>query len=137
VAATPDGRTAATLLADGGISPAQGRDREGPTAVLRSAAKLDQREASNGCLLNVKLAPQSVEGEAGLRNLLALVQAYFALGGQHIQFNVIDAQTLREAQRHPERHSDLIVRVAGFSVQFTTIDPILQEDIIARTEHGT
>jgi len=135
VAATPDGRTAKMLLADGGISPAQGRDRRGPTAVIRSAARLDQREASNGTLLNIKLSPQSVVGEAGLENLAALVRTYFDLGGQHIQFNVINSAVLRDAQRHPERHRDLVVRVAGFSVLFTTIDPVLQEDIIERTEH--
>jgi pyruvate formate-lyase/glycerol dehydratase family glycyl radical enzyme len=135
VAATPDGRTANMLLADGGISPAQGRDRKGPTAVIRSAAKLDHREASNGTLLNLKLSPDSVAGEAGLGNLTALIRTYFQLGGQHVQFNVVDSALLREAQRHPERHRDLVVRVAGFSVLFTSIDPVLQEDIIERTEH--
>jgi formate C-acetyltransferase len=135
VAATPDGRTAKMLLADGGISPAQGRDRRGPTAVIRSAARLDHREASNGTLLNIKLSPQSVAGEAGLDNLAALIQTYFQLGGQHIQFNVINSAILREAQRHPEQYRDLVIRVAGFSVLFTTIDPVLQEDIIERTEH--
>lgn len=135
VAATPDGRTARMLLADGGISPAQGRDRRGPTAVIRSAARLDHREASNGTLLNIKLSPQSVAGEAGLENLVALIRTYFQLGGQHVQFNVISSAILREAQRHPEKHRDLVVRVAGFSVLFTAIDPVLQEDIIERTEH--
>jgi pyruvate-formate lyase len=135
VAATPDGRTAKMLLADGGISPAQGRDRRGPTAVIRSAARLDHREASNGTLLNIKLSPQSVAGESGLDNLAALVRTYFQLGGQHVQFNVINSTMLREAQRHPEQHRDLVVRVAGFSVLFTTIDRVLQEDIIERTEH--
>jgi formate C-acetyltransferase len=136
VAATPDGRTASMLLADGGISPAQGRDRRGPTAVIASAARLDQREATNGTLLNVKLSPQAVAGEQGLDNLIALIRTYFELGGQHIQFNVVTARKLREAQVRPELHRDLIVRVAGFSVLFTAIDPLLQEDIIARTEHA-
>jgi len=135
VAATPDGRTARMLLADGGISPAQGRDRRGPTAVIRSAARLDHREASNGTLLNIKLSPQSVAGEPGLENLVALIRTYFQLGGQHVQFNVIDSAILRDAQRHPEQYGDLVVRVAGFSVLFTTIDRLLQEDIIERTEH--
>ena len=135
VAATPDGRTATMLLADGGISPAQGRDRRGPTAVIRSAARLDHREASNGTLLNIKLTPQSVAGESGLDNLAALIRTYFQLGGQHVQFNVINSTVLREAQRHPEQYRDLVVRVAGFSVLFTTIDRVLQEDIIERTEH--
>ena len=135
VAATPDGRTARMLLADGGISPSQGRDRRGPTAVIRSAARLDHREASNGTLLNIKLSPQSVAGEPGLENLVALIRTYFQLGGQHVQFNVIDSAILRAAQRHPEQYGDLVVRVAGFSVLFTTIDRVLQEDIIERTEH--
>ncbi len=135
VAATPDGRTAKMLLADGGISPAQGRDRRGPTAVIRSAARLDHREASNGTLLNIKLNPQSVAGESGLENLAALIQTYFQLGGQHIQFNVIHSDVLRAAQCHPEQYRDLVVRVAGFSVLFTAIDRVLQEDIIERTEH--
>jgi formate C-acetyltransferase len=135
VAATPDGRTARMLLADGGISPSQGRDRRGPTAVIRSAARLDHREASNGTLLNIKLSPQSVGGESGLENLVALIRTYFQLGGQHVQFNVIDSAILRDAQQHPEQYGDLVVRVAGFSVLFTTIDRVLQEDIIERTEH--
>lgn len=135
VPATPDGRTSSMLLADGGISPAQGRDRRGPTAVIRSAARLDHREASNGTLLNIKLSPQSVAGELGLGNLVALIQTYFQLGGQHVQFNVINSAVLRDAQEHPEQYRDLVVRVAGFSVLFTTIDPVLQEDIIERTEH--
>jgi formate C-acetyltransferase len=135
VAATPDGRTARMLLADGGISPSQGRDRRGPTAVIRSAARLDHREASNGTLLNIKLSPQSVAGDSGLENLVALIRTYFQLGGQHVQFNVIDSAILRDAQQHPEQYGDLVVRVAGFSVLFTTIDRVLQEDIIERTEH--
>jgi formate C-acetyltransferase len=135
VAATPDGRTARMLLADGGISPAQGRDRRGPTAVIRSAAKLDHREASNGTLLNIKLSPESVAGEAGIENLAALIRTYFQLGGQHVQFNVINSAVLRDAQAHPEQYRDLVVRVAGFSVLFTSIDRVLQEDIIERTVH--
>jgi formate C-acetyltransferase len=135
VAATPDGRTARMLLADGGISPAQGRDRHGPTAVLRSAARLDHLESSNGTLLNLKLSPLSVAGEGGLENLAALVRTYFTLGGQHVQFNVVSSAVLRAAQKHPEQYRDLVVRVAGFSVLFTTIDRVLQEDIIERTEH--
>ncbi len=135
VGATPDGRTARMLLADGGISPAQGRDRRGPTAVVKSAAKLDHLESSNGTLLNIKLSPQSVAGETGLENLAALIRTYFQLGGQHVQFNIVSSDVLREAQAHPEEHRDLVVRVAGFSVLFTTIDRVLQEDIIERTEH--
>jgi formate C-acetyltransferase len=97
---------------------------------------LDHREASNGTLLNIKLSPQSVAGEAGLDTLSALIRAYFQLGGQHVQFNIISSAVLRDAQQHPEQHRDLVVRVAGFSVLFTTIDRVLQEDIIERTEHN-
>jgi formate C-acetyltransferase len=135
VPATPDGRTRASLLADGGISPTQGRDRRGPTAVIRSAARLDQRQASNGALLNLRLSRDCVAGEEGTDRLIALVSAYFHLGGQHIQFNVVDTATLRDAQAHPEDYPNLLVRVAGFSVFFTAIDKVLQEDVIARTEH--
>jgi pyruvate-formate lyase len=135
IPATPDGRKRESLLADGGISPAQGRDRRGPTAVIRSAARLDQREASNGALLNLKLSRDSVAGAEGTDRLIALVTAYFRLGGQHIQFNVVDADTLRDAQVHPEDYPNLLVRVAGFSVLFTAIDKVLQDDVIARTEH--
>jgi formate C-acetyltransferase len=103
--------------------------------VIRSAAKLDHREASNGTLLNIKLSPESVAGEAGLENLAALIRTYFQLGGQHVQFNVIDSAVLRDAQAHPEQYRDLVVRVAGFSVLFTSIDRVLQEDIIERTVH--
>jgi formate C-acetyltransferase len=136
VGATPDGRFRETLLADGGISPAQGRDRNGPTAVIRSAARLDHLEATNGALLNLKLNPDSVTGEEGTQNLVALIRSYFKMGGQHIQFNIISSKTLRDAQKHPEDHPNLIVRVAGFSVLFTAIDTVLQNDIIERTEHN-
>ncbi|MGD0265803.1 MAG: pyruvate formate lyase family protein [Candidatus Methylomirabilota bacterium] len=135
VGATADGRKREMLLADGGVSPAQGRDKHGPTAVLKSVAKLDHRMAHNGTLLNVKFHPSAIAGDAGTGNLLALVRTFFQLNGQHIQFNVVSTETLRDAQAHPERYADLVIRVAGFSVFFTTVDKVLQEDIIARTEH--
>jgi formate C-acetyltransferase len=135
VGATPDGRTSKMLLADGGISPAQGRDRNGPTATIRSAARLDQSEASNGALLNIKLHPEAVSGEKGTDALVSLVETYFNLGGQHIQFNVVGADVLRDAQENPDNYRNLVVRVAGFSVFFTAIDNVLQNDIIERTEH--
>lgn len=135
VDATADGRKREMLLADGGVSPAQGRDKHGPTAVLKSVAKLDHRMAHNGTLLNVKFHPSAIAGDAGTGNLLALVRTFFELNGQHIQFNVVSTETLRDAQAHPERYADLVIRVAGFSVFFTTVDKVLQEDIIARTEH--
>ncbi len=132
--ATPDGRKQETLLADGGCSPAQGRDRSGPTAIVRSVAKIDQYRIPNGTLLNIKLHPSLLESDQGVSSLISLVETYFMMKGQHIQFNVVSAETLREAQEHPERFGDLVVRVAGFSVYFTALDRVLQEDIIRRTE---
>jgi pyruvate-formate lyase len=114
--ATPDGRKAWTLLSEG-ISPVQGGDRQGPTAVLKSAAKMDHVR-TGGTLLNQKFTPRLLEGEKGIDNLAHLVRTYFKLGGHHIQFNVVDAATPRDAQAHPENHRDLIVRVAGYSDYF-------------------
>lgn len=131
--ALPDGRKAGTPLSEG-ISPVQGADRCGPTAVLRSAAKMDHAR-TGGTLLNQKFTPQILENEAGLDHLVQLVRAYFRLDGHHIQFNVVDAATLREARAHPELHRDLIVRVAGYSDYFCDLSDALQEEIIARTEH--
>jgi formate C-acetyltransferase len=131
--ATPDGRPAGSPLSEG-ISPVQGADRLGPTAVLRSAAKMDHARTC-GTLLNMKLSPGLVEGEEGIEKLAHLVRAYFKLGGHHLQFNVVRADTLRDAQARPEEHRDLIVRVAGYSDYFCDLPPSLQEEIIARTEH--
>jgi trans-4-hydroxy-L-proline dehydratase len=133
VGATPDGRKAGTPLSEG-ISPVQGGDRQGPTAVLKSAAKMDHVR-TGGTLLNQKLTPRLLEGEGGLENLVQLVRTYFRLDGHHIQFNVVDAETLRAAQRSPEQYRDLIVRVAGYSDYFCDLTLALQEEIIARTEH--
>jgi formate C-acetyltransferase len=130
--ATPDGRHAWEPLSDG-ISPTQGADRHGPTAVIQSAAKLDHAR-TGGTLLNQKFSPRLVEGESGLDHLAHLVRAYFKLDGHHIQFNIVTAETLREAQREPEKHRDLIVRVAGYSDYFCDLTPGLQGEIIARTE---
>jgi formate C-acetyltransferase len=132
--ATPDGRKAAEPLSEG-ISPVQGADRKGPTAVLRSAAKMDHVR-TGGTLLNQKFTPQILEDDTGLRGLVSLIRSYFGLGGHHIQFNVVDAATLRAAQREPARHRDLIVRVAGYSDYFCDLGETLQNEIIARTEHG-
>ena len=133
VGATPDGRRKAMLLADGGCSAAQGRDRAGPTAIMRSVSKIDPYRIPNGMLLNVKLSPGLIKDESGLDNLISLIEGYFALEGQHVQFNVLSTETLRRAQSAPEEHRDLLVRVAGFSVYFVGLDRILQEDIIQRT----
>ncbi|HVP57929.1 MAG TPA: trans-4-hydroxy-L-proline dehydratase [bacterium] len=131
--ATPDGRRAWAPLSEG-ISPVQGADRKGPTAVLKSASKLDHAR-TGGTLLNQKFTPSLLEGEKGIANLAHLVRGYFALGGHHIQMNVVTAETLREAQVHPEKHRDLIVRVAGYSDYFCDLAKTLQDEIIARTEH--
>jgi trans-4-hydroxy-L-proline dehydratase len=133
--ATPDGRKAYEAHSDG-ISPAQGADRHGPTAVIQSAARMDHAR-TGGTLLNQKFTPKVVEGDEGLDHLLHLVRSYFKLDGHHIQFNVVTAETLRKAQAHPEQYRDLIVRVAGYSDYFCDLTPALQEEIIARTEQTT
>lgn len=133
IGATPDGRRAGMPLSEG-ISPVQGADRHGPTAVLRSAAKMDHAR-TGGTLLNQKLTPHLLADDAGLDNLVQLIRGYFKLDGHHVQFNVVDAATLREAQQNPEQHRDLIVRVAGYSDYFCNLGRALQDEIIARTEH--
>jgi pyruvate formate-lyase/glycerol dehydratase family glycyl radical enzyme len=135
VGATPDGRRAAQPLSEG-VSPVQGADRHGPTAVLKSVAKMDHVR-TGGTLLNQKFTPALLADEAGLNGLVKLVRGYFGLGGHHIQFNVVDAATLRAAQERPEEHRDLIVRVAGYSDYFCDLGRSLQDEIIARTEHAT
>ena len=131
--ASAEGRLAGKPLSEG-ISPVQGADRHGPTAVLKSAAKLDHLR-TGGTLLNQKFTPSLLSGDEGLDKLVQLVRAYFKLDGHHIQFNVVDAATLRAAQQHPEQHRDLIVRVAGYSDYFCDLSLALQEEIITRTEH--
>lgn len=133
--ATPDGRKAWTPLSEG-ISPVQGADRHGPTAVLKSAGKLDHIR-TGGTLLNQKFTPHLLDGTKGIDSVAALVRGYFRLGGHHIQFNVVDEATLRDAQTHPEQHRDLIVRVAGYSDYFCDLGKALQDEIIARTEHAS
>ncbi len=135
IGATPDGRRAGTPLSEG-ISPVQGADRRGPTAVIRSAAKMDHAR-TGGTLLNQKLTPQLLQNDADLDNLVHLIRTYFKLDGHHIQFNVVDAATLRAAQQNPAEHRDLIVRVAGYSDYFCDLGQALQDEIIARTEHAS
>jgi len=130
--ATPDGRKRGMPLSDG-ISPSQGADRHGPTAVMKSAAAFDHSK-TGGTLLNQKLMPQLLADEAGTDKLGHLIRTYFTLGGHHVQFNVVDGETLRKAQEHPERYKDLIVRVAGYSDYFVDIGRELQDEIISRTE---
>ena len=132
--ASPDGRRKGLPLSEG-ISPVQGADRQGPTAVLKSAAKMDHVK-TGGTLLNMKFSPSLLEGEAGIGNLHSLVRSYFKLDGHHMQFNVVNAAKLREAQAQPEQYRDLIVRVAGYSDYFCDLSLALQEEIIQRTEHS-
>jgi formate C-acetyltransferase len=129
--ATADGRLAGKPLSEG-VSPVQGADHHGPTAVLRSVAKMDQ-ERTGGTLLNQKFTPQVLNTSEGLAGITALVRGYFKLGGHHIQFNVVDAATLRAAQANPEQYRSLIVRVAGYSDYFCDLSRELQEEIITRT----
>ncbi len=131
--ATPDGRKAHMPQSEG-ISPVQGTDRLGPTAVIKSASKMDHLR-TGGTLLNQKFTPSLLNNDEGIENLMHLVRTYFKLDGHHIQFNVISADTLRKAQQNPEQHKDLIVRVAGYSDYFNDLTEELQNEIIARTEH--
>jgi trans-4-hydroxy-L-proline dehydratase len=131
--ASPDGRHAGLPLSEG-ISPVQGADRGGPTAVIQSVAKMDHVR-TGGTLLNLKLTPSLLEGETGLDVILQLVRTHFLLDCHHVQFNVVDAATLHAARKNPEQYRDLIVRVAGYSDYFCDLSPALQEEIITRTEH--
>lgn len=133
--ATPDGRRSGTPLSEG-ISPVQGADRNGPTAVMKSAAKMDHIK-TGGTLLNMKFTPSLVAGEEGIDKLGGLVRGYFKMDGHHVQFNIVRAETLQEAQADPEKHRDLIVRVAGYSDYFCDLSKELQDEIITRTEHGS
>ncbi|MFZ5968313.1 MAG: trans-4-hydroxy-L-proline dehydratase [Bacillota bacterium] len=133
VGATPDGRKAGKPLSEG-ISPVQGADKKGPTAVIKSASKMDHLK-TGGTLLNQKFTPQIVQDQEGLEKLKDLIRAYFKVDGHHIQFNIVSADTLRDAQRNPEKYKNLIVRVAGYSDYFNNLNKGLQDEIIARSEH--
>jgi pyruvate formate-lyase/glycerol dehydratase family glycyl radical enzyme len=135
VGATPDGRRAGAPLSQG-ISPAQGRDRHGPTAAMQSAARLNHVLFSNGSAFNQKLNPAFLRGEKGPRTLSDLLTAYFKLGGMQLQWNLVDREMLQAAQQHPEDHRDLIVRVSGYSAHFTDLERVVQDDIISRMEHA-
>lgn len=132
--ATANGRLAHKPVSEG-ISPEKSADTNGPTAVIKSCAKMDHC-STGGTLLNQKFTPSVVAGEKGLDNMASLIRSYFAMDGHHIQFNVIDKQTLLDAQAHPEEYKDLIVRVAGYSDYFHNLDKALQDEIIARTEQS-
>lgn len=135
VGATPDGRRDGEQLADGGLSPMVGRDKLGPTAILKSVSKLDNYLTSNGSLLNVKFSPKTLEGDEGVNKMVDYLLAFMKLKLQHIQFNVVSADTLKKAKKYPENYKGLVVRVAGYSAFFVELSTEIQDDIIARTEH--
>jgi formate C-acetyltransferase len=132
--ATPDGRRARAWLSEG-VSPVQGHDRKGPTAATRSVAKLDHAR-TNGTLLNIKINPRTVANDRDLKKLAALIRTYFAQGGFHMQFNIVDRNTLRDAMERPEEHRNLLIRVAGYSDYFVLLSRDIQEEILSRAEHG-
>jgi formate C-acetyltransferase len=132
--ATPDGRRAGAWLSEG-VSPVQGHDRKGPTASTRSVAKLDHAR-TNGTLLNLKISPQAVKTDRDLPKLAALIRGYFAQGGHHVQFNIVDRSLLEQAMERPEEHRDLLIRVAGYSDYFTLLSRDIQQEILSREEHG-
>jgi len=132
---TPDGRKACEAVSNG-ISPSNKREGRGPTAVLKSAAKLNHKLVTNGNALNLRLHPSLVRDEEGLKKVASLIRTYFDLGGMHVQFNVVSSEMLRDAQLHPEKYKDLVVRVSGYSAFFIDLGKSIQDDIIARTEFG-
>ncbi len=135
VGALPSGRKAGEPLADN-ASPYPGNDKKGPTATLRSVAKLDAAKLRNGTLLNMRLNPDSVSSPEGLNKMAGLIRGLCDIGCWHVQFNVVDTAVLKDAQKNPEKYSDLLVRVAGYSAYFTQLNKEVQEEIIQRTEHG-
>lgn len=132
--ATPDGRLAGVTLADAILSPFAGTDVNGPLAMLRSATKLDP-VPMRSVQLNMKIHPSAVQGVDGSVKLMNLIKRYFEQGGYHIQFNIVDSEMLRDAQKHPEKYRDLIVRVAGFSAYWVELSRAIQDEIIVRTEY--
>lgn len=132
--ASPNGRLAHVPVSEG-ISPEKGADTHGPTAVIKSCSKMDHL-STGGTLLNQKFTPAVVAGKEGLDHMADLILAYFNMDGHHIQFNVIDRETLIKAQQHPDEYRDLIVRVAGYSDHFRNLSKALQDEIINRTEQS-
>jgi pyruvate formate-lyase/glycerol dehydratase family glycyl radical enzyme len=131
--ATPDGRKAGYMISDG-VSPTQNRDVNGPTAAMKSVARLDHSLCYNGTLYNMKFTPDFFENESRRKKFIGMVDAYFAMGGFHVQFNVVSREILEDAKVNPLQHRDLIVRVAGYSAYFIELDPFVQDEVIARTE---
>ena len=115
---------------------AHGRDRKGPTLAMKSAAKIDYRKVVNGSAFNLKFHPSALRGAEGIEDFTNLVRTYFRIGGQQLQVDVVDAETLRAAQERPEEHQDLLVRVAGYSARFVDLSSAMQEEFIARTEQS-
>ncbi len=135
--ATPDGRLAGEPLADN-VSPSAGTDVNGPTAVLRSVSKIDHSRFVNGNILNLKLHPSMVDSRGNILRLAEMVRTFLVdLKGNQVQFNVVSAEELRKAQQEPDKYRNLIVKVAGYSAYFVTLDEKLQNQVIARTEHRT
>lgn len=133
--ATPDPRKAGAPLADAGLSPCPGTDVNGPTAFILSATRPDHTKM-DAYLLNMKFHPSAIEGLAGSEKFVALNDTFFDLGGYHIQYNIVDSKMLRDAQKHPEKYQDLMIRVAGFTARWVELGPAVQEEIIRRTEYG-
>ena len=133
-AALPDGKKKTEPLADG-ISPNYGADINGPTAAMKSICAIDHVRCGNGVIFNQKITPSAVSTPEGIAKWADMVMGYISLGGGHVQFNIIDAETLRDAMDHPEKHKGLVVRVAGYSAFFNELAPEIQESIIDRTEH--
>jgi pyruvate formate-lyase/glycerol dehydratase family glycyl radical enzyme len=134
--ATPDGRKAGHMLSDG-VSPTQNRDTHGPTAAMKSVARLDHRLCYNGTLYNMKFTPDFFTSSTRREKFLGMVDAYFQMGGFHVQFNVVSREVLEDAKVNPLQHRDLIVRVAGYSAYFIELDPFVQDEVIARTEFSS
>lgn len=122
-------------MADG-MSPAPGCDINGPTAVIKSVTKVDHVIVANGTLLNLKFHPSALQDKKGVQSFISLIRTMGAMQGMHMQFNVVSADTLRQAQEHPDEHRDLLIRVAGFSAFFVELDQALQDHIISRTEYA-
>jgi formate C-acetyltransferase len=135
VAATPDGRRAGEPLGDS-VGPVQGRDRRGPTAMLRSVARLPQAKAVGTPVLNLRLSKGTLLEPESRRAVRALIESYFAMGGMQVQISVLDKVELEDALAHPERHEDLIVRIGGYSAYFNRLSPELKQEVIRRTEYA-
>ena len=132
--ALPDGRKAGEILADASLSPAQGRDVSGPLAVFQSAMKVDQ-DAYQATLMNMKFHPSALKTEDDLYKLASVIKTYLTNGGKHIQFNVVERETLEAAQKEPDKYRDLIVRVAGYSAYFTLLTPLIQQEVMDRVSY--